>query len=233
MKYFKFAQISEETGKSWILEQPISGPSYPKLPGMANIIQLNQDTHYYVAEVDDLAISNPDNYIFEITAQERAQLLKESVQVDIDRRLDSIYAEENDFRKATLGKYDDTASIAGIYKYEQAKQLIADSSATASDVRAEASIRGVDPITLAERIVINHEKFRSDEVAIAGIRGMIYDRLKAFIFDLTNPDVSYLDFYSEEKIGEHEETSFEQQTEIFDVLVGKYVLALDARFKYR
>lgn len=231
MKYFKFAQISEETGKSWIIEQPISGPSYPKLPGMTNVIQLNQDRRFYVATADDTATPDPENYIFEITPAERAELLRDHVQIDIQNRLDTIYTEENDFRRAVLGKYDDTASIAGIYKYQQAKDLLLDPAVVAKDVRSEAMIREVNVLELAERIVANHEKFRNEEVKIAGIRGMIYDRLKNYQFNLLNPDASYEDFYSTEKIGEREE-DIGGEKKIVDEIVGKYSLSIDVRFKH-
>lgn len=236
MKYFKFAQISEETGISWAIEQPLSGPSNPDLPGLTNIIQLDTNRVYYLGQVDDSAQEDPNNHIWELTTAEYAQELKDHVQHNINQRLDSIYLEEIDFRNALFNKYHETASVAGIYKYEQAKELIADNTATATEIRAEATARGIDPVTLANRIVTNHEDFRAKEAKVAGIRGMMYDRLTNFTFDLDNPDTSYQDFISEEKIGTRTENELNPETgeledvEV-DIMVNKYTLNISARFE--
>lgn len=229
MKYFKFTQISEETGISWAIAQPLSGPSYPfsLLPGLSNIISLDHDPMFNIGEANDEAQANTDNYIFEITAQERAQEIQKLIDFKIQEKLSKIYQEEKEFRQTIFSKYDESASIAGVYKYEEAKQLINDSEALAPQIRQEASIRNVNPVVLAQRIISNHEDFRNKEAKIAGIRGYIQDRLNNFTFDLQNPDASMTDFNSMEKIGE----------EIIDgvttdVLVGKYDLNIGTRFHY-
>jgi hypothetical protein len=237
MKYFKFAQISADTGISWVIEQPISGPSYPPLPGLNVTVQLMQDRRFYLGTVDDSAVADPANYIFELTPAEYAEELKPHVEAFRQERLDRIYPEEKEFRQSVFGKYDDTASIAGIYKYQEAIELLADPTAPAPEVRNEAAVRGVDPIVMAERIVANHEAFRDKESKIAGIRGMVYDRLTNFVFDLNAADASYAEFFSQEKIGERTENRMNPETGVMedtvvDVMVGKYVLAIGARFQY-
>ena len=52
----------------------------------------------------------------------------------LNKEKDSMYAQEYDFRTSIFSKYHDTASIAGIYKYEQAKELLNDPDASAVDV---------------------------------------------------------------------------------------------------
>ena len=234
MKYFKFTQISEETGISWAIDQPVSGPSMPSLPGLTNVIQLNYDNLYYIGEVSDEATPNPENYCFEITAEQRAEELKKIVDVEISRRIDRIYQEEKEFRQAIFSKYDESATIAGIYKYQEAKELIADSQATAPSVRQEATVRGLDVMVLANRIVTNHEAFKSKEAKIAGIRGKIQDRLNNFVFDLNNADVSFNEFYTREKIGTVTRNEMENGVMVekeVDVMVGKYDLAFGERYK--
>lgn len=233
MKYFKFTQISAETGISWAIAQPISGPSYPHLPGATNLIQLNYDKLYYIAEVSDEAIPNPENYCFEITAEQRAEELKKIVDFEIQRKLDNLYQEEKEFRRAIFSKYDESAITAGIYKYQEAKELVDDSQAAAASVRQEATVRGLDPVVLANRIVTNHESFQSKEAKIAGIRGKIQDRLNNFVFDLNNADASYNEFYTREKIGTVTRNEMEDGVMVekeVDVMVGKYDLALGERF---
>jgi hypothetical protein len=139
------------------------------------------------------------------------------------------------FRESIFSKYHDTASVAGIYKYEQAKELIEDNNAFAPEVRSEAAARGVDVLVLAARIIDNHESFRNKEAKIAGIRGKIWDRLQTFEFDLENPDTSYAEFLSSEVIGTQTEKSFEDDELIekeVDITVNKYTLALGRRFQY-
>ena len=237
MKYFKLTQISADTGISWMIAQPVSGPSLPftLYPSLTNVIQLAHNPAYYIGEVDDSAQADPDNYMFEISSQERAEELQAHIEHMRQERLNRIYAEEKEFREGIFSKYDESASVAGVYKYEEAKALIADNSATASTIRQEATLRGLNPVTLAQRIVTNHEDFRSKEAKIAGIRGLIFDRLTNFTFDIQNPDASVEEFISSEKIGERTENRFqdgEMKNILVDVNVGKYELAIASRLKY-
>lgn len=237
MKYFKFTQISAESGISWMIEQPLSGPSLPFtiLPGLTNISQLAFDPAYYVGEADDSAQANPDNFIFEINAEERAELLKNHIDHIKYHRLQNIYDEENELRKGNFNKYDSTATVAGIYKYEEAKALVADNSAAAPSIRQEAILRNVTPLVLAQRIITNHEEFRTKEAKIAGIRGLIFDRLTNYTFDLQNPDTSMQEFFSTEKIGEITLKEIEDGVlidKVKDVIVGKYELAIAYRYQY-
>ena len=237
MKYFKFAQISAETGISWAIAQPISGPSFPDIPGLntSSLVQLAHSPTYYIVPVDEGAVSNPDNHIFELTVAEYAQELKQHVMYQLDKEKDSIYQEEYNFRSSIFSKYHDTASTAGIYKYEQAKALVADATAAALEVRAEATARGVEPGVLATRIIANHEDFRTKEAKIAGIRGKILDRIGAYVFDLDNADASYTEFLTEEVIGTETRNVMEEGNmveKVVDIKVRKYQLSLGARFQH-
>jgi hypothetical protein len=237
MKYFKFALISAETGTSWAIAQPISGPSCPEILGLdlSTSIQLAHSSIYYIAKVSDEAIANPDNHIFELTATEYAQELKQHVMYQLDKEKDSIYQEEYNFRNSIFNKYHDTASTAGIYKYEQAKALVADATAAAPDVRAEATARGIEPGVMATRIITNHEDFRTKEAKIAGIRGKILDRIGVYVFDLENADTSYTEFLTEEVIGTGTRNEMEDGNmveKVVDIKVRKYQLSLGARFQH-
>ena len=237
MKYFKFAQISAETGISWAIAQPISGPSYPDLPGLdlSTAVQLAHSPTYYIGQVDNGAVPNPDNHIFELTAAEYAQELKQHVMHQLDKEKDSIYQEEYNFRNSIFSKYHDTASTAGIYKYEQAKALVADATAAAPDVRAEATARGVAPAVIANRIITNHEDFRAKEAKIAGIRGKIFDRVSTYVFNLEDAGGSYTEFLTQDVVGTRTENVFEDGEmveKVVDVKVRKYQLGLGTRFQY-
>lgn len=237
MKYFKFAQISQDTGISWAIAQPISGPSWPDIPGLdlSTSIQLAHAPVYYIASVANEAVADPDNHIFELTAGEYAEELKQHVMYQLNKEKDSIYQEEYNFRQSIFSKYHETASTAGIYKYEQALALIEDATAAAPDVRAEATARGVAADVIANRIITNHEDFRAKESKIAGIRGKVFDRIEAYEFDLENPDTSYAEFLTEEVVGTRTENTFEEGEMVekeVDVKVRKYQLSLGTRFQY-
>ena len=238
MKYFKFAQVSAETGVSWAIARPLSGPKMPDLPGLTNAIQLDQwSGDFFLGEVDDSATADPDNYIFELTAEEYAKELKDHIFHNINKRLERINDEENDFRKAVLGKYDSTASLAGIYKYEQAKAYIADNTVSAPDVEAEATVRGVDVATMANRIVTNHEAFRAKEAKIAGIRGMIQDRLESYTFNDADPAASYAAYIAPETVGTTTESRYNLDTGNYedvpvDVIIPKLELDIATRYKH-
>jgi len=237
MKYFKFAQISQETGISWAIEQPLSGPSWPEIDGLNlnETVQLAHNQTYYLAKVSDTAVANPENHIFELTAEEYAEELKQHVMTHIDKEKNSIYAEEKSFRESIFSVYHETATTAGIYKYQQALELVDDETADAPDVRAEATARGVDVLTLANRIIENHESFRAKESKIAGIRGKILDRLQTYEFDLENPDDSYAEYLTEEVIGTTTRKVFEKGEMVdkeVEVKINKYTLNLGTRFQF-
>lgn len=237
MKYFKFAQISQETGISWAIAQPISGPSYPNIPGLdaSLLVQLAYNSTYYIAQVNDAAVANPGNHIFELTAVEYAEELKQHVMYQLNKEKDSIYQDEFNFRESIFSKYHDTASTAGIYKYEQAKALVADATAAAPDVRAEATARGGAPSLIANRIITNHEDFRAKEAKIAGLRGKILDRINLYEFDLEDTAGSYAEFLTEDIVGTITRTEFEDGKlveKVVDIKVRKYQLDLGTRFQY-
>jgi len=237
MKYFKFAQISEETGISWAIERPIYGPSWPKIDGLEinKSIQLSYDPTYYIASVSNKAKANPDNHIFELSFEEYANTLERHVEYLLEEEKKHIYQEEFNFRQSIFGKYHDTATVAGTYKYQQAKAIIEDEDTDAPDLLIESQTRGVDIITLANRIIENHEAFRNKDAKIAGIRGKILDRINTYTFDLKNPNDSYAEFLTEEVIGTTIKSDFEDWEMVekeFDVKVRKYQLSLETRFKY-
>ena len=237
MKYIKFAQISADTGVSWAIAQPVSGPSWPNIAGLNlnETVQLAHSPVYYLGKASDSAEVDPDNHIFELTQEQYAEELRTHVMHHLNRERDSVYQQEHDFRNSVFSRYHETASIAGVYKYQQAKELLSDATAAAVDVRAEAAARGITAAAMAQRIVTNHEDFRAKEARIAGIRGKVMDRLSGFAFDMADPDGSYSEYLTQEVIGTRTEMVFEggQMVEKeVDVTVGKYSLSLSARFQY-
>lgn len=235
MKYFKFTQIDAETGISWAINQPISGPSWPDIPGLDMSSSIQLDYFYYVTKGDDSVVANPSNHLFELTLEEYANEIRSIIINRINEIKATIYKEELEYRNSVFNIYHDTASLAGIYKYEQARELVANETAAAPDVRAEASARGVTPLVMANRIIQNHENFRAKESKIAGIRGKILDRIESFNFNMSDPDASYLEFFTEEVIGTTTEKVYEDGELVDipkDVKVNKFSLNLPLRMQY-
>jgi hypothetical protein len=232
MKYFKFTQISEESGKSWLIEQPLSGPSLPSslIPGLNYTVRVDQD--YWVGTADDSAVANPDNYIFEITKEEYSEFVKRDILFAFSLSKSRVYEQEKDLRESLFGKYHDTATVAGIYKYEQAKALLLDSNASAPDVRVEAEMRGMAVGILAQRIVTNHEDFRVKDAKIAGLRGKMLDLYNNYVFNDDDPVAMYNDYFTREQIGEEKIFPLLENSEMQPVYTNKYILDLATRYKF-
>ncbi len=183
MKIFKFRQVDAKTGISVAIERPMEGPTNPSLPGLTEIF--DEYNYYKYAHVDDSAVEDPENFIFEITEEELTADIQGKVNNILATWKDLAYKNEKDLRQLLFGKYDDTATSSGIYKYEEAKKFLADGTPSL-DITTEASVRGVSETEIAEKIVENHEAFRVKEAKIAGLRGKIVDRLNAYTFDETD-----------------------------------------------
>lgn len=234
MKYFKFTQIDASTGISWAINQPISGPSMPNLPGLTNVINLAHDKIYFVGKVDDSAEADPSNHFFEITFQEYSRLLKDHAFHIINETKSTIYDQEKDFRKALFSNYDSSAITAGINKYDEAKSFLLDNTASAESLRLEAECRGITVQSLAEKIVLNHESFKLKDARVAGIRGKILDRLNNFTFNESDPDSSIEELLSVEPCGTVETDVIEDGVLVrkqVDRLIGKYTFNLLERYK--
>jgi hypothetical protein len=232
MKYFKFTQISEESGKSWLIEQPLSGPSLPRIliPGLGYTVRIDQD--YWVGTADDTAVADPDNYIFEITKEEYAEIVKRDILVAISLGKKNIYQEEKNLRDTVFSTYHETATTAGIYKYEQAKALILDANAAAVDVRLEAETRGVTVAVMAQRIITNHEDFRAKDAKISGIRGKMLDRYNNFVYNLEDPVAMFEDYLTREQIGEERMNPNNESSPLRPVYTNKYALDFATRYKF-
>ena len=245
MKYFKFTKIDSRTGISVNVKTPIGNPVFPYIEGLKVLIQDAIFSEFWYGTGDSTrtviqSVRNPafdtdpsqpeyietetqvevsydtENQIWELTKEQYAAAIETNINHILARKKEALYEEEKTFRDQILGKYHSTATVAGIYKYEQAKKVIADPNEPAADVRTEAAARDLTVAQMAERIVINHESFRTLEAKIAGIRGKILDRLNSFTFDEEDPEASWNSLSQRETIGE-------------DVNVGFY----DASFRDR
>jgi hypothetical protein len=235
MKYFKFTQIDPTTGISINRQTPKEGPRDPDIKGLQVLFRDNIEPHLHFGTADDDATDDPDNQCWIITSEEFAVYVRRYIEHEIWHAKPKLYEEENALRRAHLvGKYDDTATVAGVYKYEQAKAVLTGRSISTTAVKDEATFRGVDPAVLAQRIVERHEEFRAKESKIAGIRGKQLDRLESFTVDDADPWASFQEFHKLEEVGTREEQVFEngeRVTKQVPVTVRYYGIELGARYQ--
>jgi hypothetical protein len=235
MRYFKLTQVDSITGISVNRETSKEGPRFSDLPGLNVLLQDNINSCFFYATVGQAAQPDPENQCWELTLQEFAAAIKINLDREIDRAREQLFEEERGLRRVYLqGKYDDTASIAGIYKYEQAKAYLAGDPGVKPVLETEASIRGVAVQVLAEKIVANHESFRNKEAIIAGLRGKQLDRINNFQFDAADPWGSWQEFFKLETIGTRTEQVFENGQMVDEevpIQVRHYGPELGARYQ--
>jgi hypothetical protein len=245
MKYFKFTKIDSRTGISINVKTPIGNPVFPNIEGLkiltqdaifsefwygtgdstrtvvetvrntAHDVDSSQPEYIQTEKVIDVSY-DVENQIWELTKEQYAAAIQTNIEHILARKKEALYEEEKAYRDDILGKYHSTATVAGIYKYEQAKKVLVDPNDSAPDVRTEATARGLTVAQMAQRIVDNHESFRTLEAKIAGIRGKILDRLNSFVFDEEDIEASWNSLGQRETIDD-------------DVHVGFY----DASFRER
>lgn len=232
MKIFKFRQVDAKTGISVAIERPMEGPTNPALPGLVEIF--DEYNYYKYAHVDDSAVADPDNFIFEITEAELTADIQGKVNNTLAAWKTQVYQNEKDLRQLVFGKYDDTATSSGIYKYNEALKYVETGTASL-DLTTEATTRGVTVEDIADKIIENHEAFRVKEAKIAGLRGKIADRLNGYTFDATDALGSWDELVKRtEVIGQREPASGPNPgpEPDLDVKVGYYYPELALRWQY-
>ena len=232
MKIFKFRQVDAKTGISVAIERPMEGPTNPSLPGLTEIF--DEYNYYKYAHVDDSAVADPENFIFEITEEELTADIQGKVNNTLAYWKDLAYKNEKDLRQLVFGKYDDTATSSGIYKYNEALKYVETGTASL-DLTTEAETRGVTVEEIADKIILNHEAFRVREAKIAGLRGKMIDRLNAYTFDATDALGSWDELVKRmEVIGQKEPGPGPNPgpEPDLDVKVGYYYPELALRWEY-
>ena len=204
MKYVKFTQIDYITGISNNIKSSENGLMFPSIDGLEILFQDTINDVFWYGTVPDNITSNTENQFFVLSNEEFSENLNKMITKFIIERKDELYEEEKKVRDILMGKYHVTASIAGIYKYEQAKEYLLDANVPAIELRLEANVRGIPVSDLALMVISLHDEFREKEALVAGIRGMLYGRLDSFVFDTLNPMASWNEFHSTELIGENE-----------------------------
>ena len=218
-KNIKWIKVDSVTGVSEATTKAKNGAVNPS--GVTETFDWGQ---YKYGTAADSFTTNDDNHIHEITDGEWIADIKGKIDEFVRTWKTVVYENELDLRKKELGTYADSvyASASG-YKYDAAVAFISSATPNAG-LTTEAFYRGTTVGTLAAKIKTNHEAYITKEAKIAGIRGLMYDRIDGILAGIDTSTVakaleSYAGIHTSEKIGTR---SSGVGTETEDVNVGYY-----------
>ena len=202
-KNIKWIRVDSVTGVAEAITKPQHGAVNPNLSGLTETFDWGQ---YRYGTVDDSVSADDSNHIHEISDAEWITDITGKIDEFVRTWKVDIYEQEIDLRKKELGTYADSvyASASG-YKYDAATAFISSATPNAG-LTTEAFYRGTTVSTLANKIKTNHEAYITKEAKIAGIRGLLYDRIDGIIAGIDTSTVakaleSYAGIHTEEKIG--------------------------------
>ena len=220
-KNIKWIKVDSVTGVSEAITQPTNGAVNPNLSGLTPTFDWGQ---YQYGTADDSVSTDDSNHIHEITDAEWITDITGKIDEFVRTWKVDIYEQEIDLRKKELGTYADSvyASASG-YKYDAAVAFISSATPNAG-LTTEAFYRGTTVGTLAAKIKTNHEAYITKEAKIAGIRGLLFDRIDGIMAGIDTSTVakaleSYAGIHTSEKVGTRL-TGIGTETE--DVEVGFY-----------
>lgn len=201
MRYIKFTKVDAETGKSANLKKAKNGEVFPSIPSLKILFQDQNITEFWYGTVANNAKDDPDNQIKIITDEEFAQAVHNNVEKIKQNILKELDINDKAIRTEHLNVYHNTALIAGMYKVDQAKLLLAGLGDPNDTLHNEANIRGITPESLANKVLDKYNKYIYLDSLIAGIRGKLQDRIESFTVNLLDPLASWNEFISYEDIG--------------------------------
>ena len=203
-KNIKWIKVDSVTGVSEAITKPTNGAINPNLSGLTEQFDWGQ---YKYGTADDSVSTDDSNNIHEISDAEYITDISGKIAEFVREWKVVVYERELDLRKVELGTYADSvyASASG-YKYDAAVAFISSATPNAG-LTTEAFYRGTTVGTLAAKIKTNHEAYITKEAKIAGIRGLIYDRIDGILAGIDTSTVakaleSYAGIHTSEKVGE-------------------------------
>ena len=202
-KNIKWIKVDSVTGVSEATTKPKNGAVNPNLSGLTETFDWGQ---YKYGTADDSVSTDDSNNIHEITDGEWIADIKGKIEEFVREWKTVVYEQEVELRKNQLGTYADSvyASASG-YKYDAAVAFISSATANAG-LTTEAFYRGTTVGTLAAKIKTNHEAYITKEAKIAGIRGLLFDRIDGILAGIDTSTVakaleSQAGIHTSEKIG--------------------------------
>jgi hypothetical protein len=212
MKYFKLTKVDPITKISANVKYS-KYPIFPKVEGMEIIIQDGDYSEFWYATAPDNTESNPINQFWQINLVDFKKALERKIEVEKEKLLKELYLNEKKTRDELLGRYHQTALIAGFYKIPQAENIINGGELEDSpEIVIEAEARDITPLEMAIKIIERSNEYKYVEAMLAGIRGKLEDLIVEFQFDDHNPIESWNEFDNEQVIvGTYTDENNEEQ----------------------
>ena len=233
MKYVKFYPVDAKTGISILKEESKNGPILPTIPGLDNLCVDYYCEWYYGLASDDF-VADPDNKIFELTEEEYYEELSNKMELLKKDAINRLYEDEKELREKKLAPYHDTATIAGVQKYQEAKKYV-DEGVASEFLTTESEMRGIPVQELCEKIIEKYENFRLLDAKISGLRGKILDRINSFSLDPDNIWESHQEWEERKETLVESRIPTEEYTEPFAVgtpeIVRYYSINLYGRYE--
>ena len=229
-KNIKWIKVDSVTGVSEANAKATNGATNPNLSGLSQTFDWGQ---YQYGTADDSVSTDDSNHIHEITDAEWISDIYGKIDEFVREWKVVVYEQELELRKQQLHTYADSvyASASG-YKYDAAVAFISSATPNAG-LTTEAFYRGITVGTLAAKIKTNHEAYITKEAKIAGIRGLLSDRIDGIMVGIDTSTVakaleSHTGIHTSEKVGVQTNTGVTE-----DVNVGFYdPSGLTVRYQY-
>ena len=185
-KNIKWIQVDADTQVSTAITKAKAGATNPNLTDLVEQFDWGQYKYGTCADSVTINSASNDNFIFEISDADYIADIKGKIEEYVREWKVEVYEEEKNLREQQLGTYGDTAYAAGAgYKYSAATAFLSNGTANAG-LTTEANARGVSVTVLANKIKAKHEEFITKEAQIAGLRGLLYDRIASIGINSTS-----------------------------------------------
>ena len=221
-KNIKWIQVDAETQVSTAITKSRAGATNPNLLDLVEQFDWGQYKYGSCADSVNIGSAQNDNFIFEISNADYIADIKGKIDETVREWKLQAYSCEKSVREMQFEETrNGTVYSAAPYKYDAAVAFLSSATANAG-LTTEANLRGISVTALATKIKNNHEAHITKEAQIAGLRGMLYDRICTIGINSTSVSTalaSYAGIHTAEKIGTRA-TGIGTETE--DIEVGFY-----------
>ena len=203
-KNIKYRQVDCDTGVS--VGIATVGPSGSKSPNLSGLSPkfMTLDGSWRFGTCDDSVTVNNSNDQYEVTDSEYITEIQSATTTRVEHWKIRIYELEKQIRdEELLNVYSPTVYASAPYKYDAAVAFLNNGTANAG-LTTEANARGITVTALSNKIKTNHENYITIDAKIAGLRGLLYDRISSISINtssVTTALASYAGITTTEQIG--------------------------------
>ena len=203
-KNIKYRQVDYSTGVSVGIAKV--GPAGAKNPDLSGLIHQFEtiDGSWRFGTCDDSVTVDNNNDQYEVTDSEYITEIQGTTTAIVENWKREVYEYEKQIRDVELfNDYSQTVYSAAPYKYDAALAFLNNGTANAG-LTTEANARGITVTALANKIKTNHENYITIDAKIAGLRGLLYDRISSISINTSSVSTalaSYAGISTTEQIG--------------------------------